>query len=401
MKKFYLLLFTTVLILSCVNTVSAVNWVKKSVQFPGDGRENAATFVTGGKAYLGTGYIYKNYNNVFFKDFYQYDSNTEKWTKIADFPGEARYDAIAFSVNGKGYVGLGKGKDDNLKDFYEYNPNNNTWERIADFPDSRRGAVVFVIDNIAYVGTGYDGELKNNFYKYESGQWTPIAALPTSEARDNATAYTLNGKAYIVSGGYGPGVFGGTDSIWEYDPATNTWKYFGYFGLVSNMYQSYVSGDKPYVLLRNELYAFNYDDNRFRKIDDDIFPDMEQLSDGALFTIYDIPYMTLGTYGGFFNPTENLDLWYDADAIKNTANVKSILKDNLSVYPNPVQDHFVISGVSGAQITVSDMTGQLLLKKDNIGDQEIISVPGWNQGIYLLTINKNGSSITQKLIVKK
>ena len=33
--------------------------------------------------------------------------NTSMWTQRADFAGEAWRDAISFSINGKGYVGLG------------------------------------------------------------------------------------------------------------------------------------------------------------------------------------------------------------------------------------------------------------------------------------------------------
>ena len=321
MKKVYLHLLTVSFVLNCIGTASAVNWVKKDSPFPGDAGENAVSFVIGSKAYVGTGYLYKNYQNEYFDDFWQYDSETEIWTKIADFPGDARNEAISFSANGKGYVGLGYSRSgwDSFyyKDFYEYDPENDTWTKIADFPDARTGSVVFVINDVAYVGTGYDRdleELKSDFYKYESGKWTAVASLPTDEARDNATAYALHGQGYVVSGGYGPGVFGATDSVWEYDPVSNTWKKNGYFSIASNLLRSYVSNNTPYVLLRNELYKYDSEDGWLYT--GTVLDDMKDISNPTLFVINNIPYLTLGTYGGFFDSFENSDLWYDADAVK-------------------------------------------------------------------------------------
>lgn len=51
---------------------------------------------------------------------------------MSDFPGEARNNAIAFVLNGKGYVGLGTNSTTMFKDFYEYDPATDTWTKIAD-----------------------------------------------------------------------------------------------------------------------------------------------------------------------------------------------------------------------------------------------------------------------------
>ena len=394
MKKIYLHLFVIILVSGCVNTAFAVDWKKKSVAFSGEGRGSAASFVIKDKAYVGTGY----YNNVFFKDFWQYDSDKETWTKIADFPGEARYEAVSFSANGRGYVGLGwGGSSGSLKDFYEYNPDNNTWTKIADFPDARSGAAVFVINDVGYIGTGYDTSLKSDFYKYESGQWKAIASLPADQARNQATAYTLNGKAYIVSGGAGPGALGGTDSMWEYNPATNTWQSAGRFNLISNMLHSYVSDNIPYVVLYNDLYKYDSVNERFSKIGS-VFSDMTDISGETFFVIRNVPYMAFGTYGGFFDSKTNKDLWYDADAIKDTG-IESLHIADFEVYPNPVSEYFVVSGMSGAQISILDLTGQLLLTRSNISDKETVSVSGWQQGVYLLIMKKEKNNIVKKLII--
>ena len=56
-----------------------------------------------GKGYFGTGYDGSNK----LSDFWEYDPTANSWTQKADFPGGARYDAVAFGVSGKGYIGCG------------------------------------------------------------------------------------------------------------------------------------------------------------------------------------------------------------------------------------------------------------------------------------------------------
>jgi len=59
--------------------------------------------------------------NQYQKDFYEFDSSANKWTRKADFSGSARENAVGFSVNGKGYIGIGY-ESGYLKDFFEYFP---------------------------------------------------------------------------------------------------------------------------------------------------------------------------------------------------------------------------------------------------------------------------------------
>lgn len=181
------------------------NWIKGS-SFEGRPRGGAVSFVIGAgdseTVYIGTGYDGKDALNTFYKYNIQ-----EGWNRIADFPGTARREAVAFTANGKGYVGTGVDEDDNrLDDFYEYDPTANTWTKVAnDFiGGARQDAVAFSIDNIGYVGTGYgwqEGEDRNNlkdFYKFENGNWTKIAF--DGEKTRNSTSFVINGKAYVVSG---------------------------------------------------------------------------------------------------------------------------------------------------------------------------------------------------------
>lgn len=398
--KVLLSIFLTAILFAGVSTsANAVDWTKKSNPFPGEGRENAVSFVIGNVAYLGTGYVYKNYSNVYYKDFWKYDSSSDTWTQIADFPGDARYEAVSFSANGKGYVGLGSSENKICNDFYEYNPGSDSWTKITNFPDARYGAVSFSINNIGYVGTGYDGTaLKSDFYKYENGAWVAIASLPTSEARIYATAFVVGDLAYVAGGGHEPGVFGAFDTKYEYNPKTNTWSREGYNSVLSsNILLSYVSAGIPYIAVYDDLYRYNAEE-RFYEPLGDVFQLGDFFSKETFFVINDVPYMSLGSGGSFFSPTLNIDLWYDADAKKQTG--IAAIKENIAVFPNPATESFVISGAFGANVSIFDLQGHIIYEQKNIGQTEIFYTAGWAKGVYLIRIQNGSNKTIHEVIIR-
>jgi hypothetical protein len=65
-------------------------------------RERAASFSIGG-----IGYVCAGLDTVVREDLWQYDPAFDAWTQLADLPSTQRRNPVAFSVNGKGYVGTG------------------------------------------------------------------------------------------------------------------------------------------------------------------------------------------------------------------------------------------------------------------------------------------------------
>ncbi|RXQ96814.1 galactose oxidase [Ancylomarina salipaludis] len=229
--KLLLLIFIVLECVSCDNKNNTLqgNWIQAG-SFEGEPRSGAVSFTIGDDAYIGTGYRkIRNYDETedehCLKSFYKYNLKNG-WMKIADFPGKARHEAVAFSINGKGYVGTGVDIDGNrLKDFYEYDPETNTWKEAPEFiGGARQGAIAFSINNIGYVGTGYgvlDGEDENylkNFFKFESGEWTDLGLYP-GEKTAYSTSFVIDNKAYLVSG------HGSLDDVWEFDPSVSSVKY--------------------------------------------------------------------------------------------------------------------------------------------------------------------------------
>ncbi len=222
MKKLFLIVVVLVLVSGCKkSTVEYIgNWIKRS-DFEGVPRGSAVSFVIGDKVYFGTGFN-SGQDSEYLKDFWMYDNARDFWTRLTDFPGEPRIGAVAFTINGKGYMGLGYNGKVKLKDFWEFNPATNVWTQKADFGGTARyGAVGFALGNKGYMGTGYDDNDNRDFYSYDpaTNAWTQIASMGGSK-RQYSVAFTINEKAYVTTG-INNGV--NLTDLWQFDPTTNTW----------------------------------------------------------------------------------------------------------------------------------------------------------------------------------
>lgn len=225
-------------------TVTVNPWVSKK-SFPGGGRNSAVAFSIGGKGYIGLGESV----STFFKDFWEYDPSANTWTQQADFPGEGRMGAVAFSIGSKVYVGTGKGESGNLfKDFWEYDPATDTWTQKADFGgEARYAAVAFSIGDKGYVGCGDPSGSwgATDFWEYDpaTDTWTQKADFGGSK-RYGAVGFAVGGKGYIGTGGLGDL----QKDFWEYDPAKDTWVQKADFGGgIRSGAVAFVIGDKAYV----------------------------------------------------------------------------------------------------------------------------------------------------------
>ena len=204
------------------------NFWQRVDSLPGVGRSAAVAFSIGDFGYTGLGFD----GDDELRDFYRYDPTADEWTQIADFGGTARRNAVAFALNGKGYVGTGD-DGNTLKDFWEYDPAEDAWTQIPSLGGSKReNSIAFVIGDFAYVGTGSDnGALELDFWRFDPGLLTDSNGFPWIRMtdldeeddyeiiRENATAFTMNGLGYVVTGIRGSI----TNTVWEYDPITDFW----------------------------------------------------------------------------------------------------------------------------------------------------------------------------------
>ena len=138
----------------------------------------------------------------------------------ANFGGTARNGAVGFGLGTKGYIGTGyDGTSKN--DFWEYDPFANSWTPKANFSGTARfGAVGFGLGTKGYIGTGSDGTSKNDFWEYNptTNTWVQKADFAGS-VRLYATGFNIGNKGYI---GTGYNITRLKD-FWEYEPISNTW----------------------------------------------------------------------------------------------------------------------------------------------------------------------------------
>jgi N-acetylneuraminic acid mutarotase len=226
------------------------NWIELS-QFNGDARMGAVAFTINNISYVGSGYN----GEERLVDFWAYNPEQNSWTQKANFAGTARNSAIAFTAAGKGYVGTGWDGYSYLSDFWKYDPGLNSWTEVADLADyggtARYGAVAFSIDDMGYIGTGYDGNYKKDLYIYNPVADTFGAISFDGDKRRDAVAFVIDGKGYICTG-IENGEY--VNDLFEYDPGTKIWTKKRAISNVSD--EDY---DNKYTILRAGAVVFVMD----------------------------------------------------------------------------------------------------------------------------------------------
>lgn len=198
-------------------------WVRKA-DFPGSARWGYISFSIGRKGYVGLGVSIKNGQKTdLLKDFWEYDTETDKWTRLNDCPS-ARIEALAFAVNGKGYILRGENMFQQLTDMWEYDPITDLWRECPGIPGySRLNAVTFVVENNAYVLGGYNG---NGSFLADLWQYNPIHNIWTRKAdfpdggRIGMYALSFDTKAIL---GEGAGEKAYNRAMWQYTPSLDQW----------------------------------------------------------------------------------------------------------------------------------------------------------------------------------
>jgi len=198
-------------------------WIARQ-DFPG-AINSASSFAINGKGYVYGGLIYGYRTN----DLWEYDPTFNTWTKKASPPfARPRHAAASFVINGKGYIVGGNTEESGAtvrsRDTWEYNPATNTWRQRQNLPEGREGATGFSINGKGYLAMGITtGTIfRSDVFEYDPvlNSWTTKSTLPDVPGRSRAVSFVINNKAYI---GTGYGRFDYFQDFWEFDPQTNAW----------------------------------------------------------------------------------------------------------------------------------------------------------------------------------
>lgn len=212
-------------------------WTRKS-DFPGKGRVGAIAEVFDGKAYIGFGYnsgvgVYGT-DTVAFPDWWLYNPENDSWTKKSDFPKRTPdMDAPVVSCSSFVYrqwiyiLSLGV-KNYKYRDVWRYDTQTDTWEQMSDFPGERRAVAVSCTDGKRYFfGLGYYGYLANDWWEYfpEKDTWKQRKSMPDA-GRINALAFSVKNRFFVSTGRR----WGGTQTtgffyndVMEYDALKDVW----------------------------------------------------------------------------------------------------------------------------------------------------------------------------------
>jgi len=175
---------------------------KQLALFPGEAKNDLFCAVIDSCIYTTEGFS----ANTFSSDTWKYEPKTNQWTQLTSCPVK-RTNVAGFTIGKDLYVGSGF-KIWNYKDFYCYHTETDTWSRIADLPEARILAKGLSINGQGYImlgrywnGSLNGGKLLSDVLKYDplTNKWTQCGDFPGG-GRQNMVVFSIGGKGYIVGG---------------------------------------------------------------------------------------------------------------------------------------------------------------------------------------------------------
>lgn len=308
-----------------VDTLTVYPW-HYVTDIPGLPRTQAVSFAIGTKAYIGTG-VYQN--DMYLEDMWEYDTETGIWTQIANYPEGQVRGLTAFSVNGKGYVGLGYRRNgtnegEPLNTFYEYDPISNSWTRIQDYPGPMNGNNLhdaFSWNNKGYIATAKEDESGVYLYEYDqnANRWNIKSTYNFN------TFDVMDGYSYVSANAIGSniycyvrwvrGVFSTqVQTFFQYDTEFDIWiEKDCSFPITYTKMENFVMGDNLFMFSGN-LYAGVHNNTVYKYYPETNTWTDNEVSEARPFRYNPVKFV-IGNklyYGGGDNEGNHTDLWvYD------------------------------------------------------------------------------------------
>lgn len=224
--------------------LSGANWTQKK-SFSGVARMFSTSFTVNNKAYLGLGTTeYTDRAAKALNDIWEYDPSIDTWTQKANFPGEKRYGAVAFTIFDVAFVGLGGAESGRKQDFWQYKPATNSWSLMGDMPEQISGFA------FATGGKGYVVNTRNmELWQIDFGVWGKQKTLPFSAS---GARFVINDVVYLLDT---------SKNLWKYASSTDSWTKLGVFPGAYNYNKGLVINGKGYLFGRadDNYAAWEYD----------------------------------------------------------------------------------------------------------------------------------------------
>jgi hypothetical protein len=250
------------------------------------------------------------------------------WAAESQLNGPARSEAVSFVINNFAYVGTGwDGLNTRYSDFWKYDQSNNIWIQVASMPGTARSSAFGMSSNgKGYVGTGYDGfNYLNDFYQYDpsSDSWAQKANFAGSP-RYESVAFGLGNFGYAGTG------FDGSNALkdfYKYDPSQDVWTAIGFsgnkrYGAVTFLYNNsaYLVTGVNSGTMQSDFWKFDPDSTKWTELRHINNYSSDSYDDGytnivrwnaAAFVIPPYAYLSTGENGQYYTYTWQYDFVHD------------------------------------------------------------------------------------------
>lgn len=280
------------------------------------------------------------------------------WVSRSIFDGVPRSNAVSFVIGNMGYAGTGYDGRYYLNDFWQYNIDGDYWVQKATFPGvARTSASAFSINGKGYLGIGYDGLNRlSDFWEYDpiANSWEQKADF-AGGPRMAAVEFAVNNMGYI-----GTGYDGSNErkDFWKYDPTIGEkgeWtEIYGFGGNKRMDGASFVIADKVYVGtgVSNNSYVTDFwmfdsaTEVWTKKLNLNAEDDYSIIRSNAVgLSINGLGYIATGSSGGavgtLWEYTPSTDTWENITTLEGSAR-----QDAISF--STVDRGFVLFGRSGS-----------------------------------------------------
>lgn len=388
-----------VILVSFISLVSyAQSWEPKAELPNSFGVHHPVTWGIGEYGYSVTG---TNRDRLPTKEFFKYDSNTDTWEEMPEFPGSERGFSIGTIYKDKGYIGFGASESQYLGDIWSYDPISETWDSLTTCPCEPRIHPSFVIvDDRIFVGLGGgpSGNL-NDWWEYDMNDdsWTRHANLP-GPVRHHPFQFTVGGHVYTGMG-HGNGAI--YNDWYKFDIEKNAWEIMNNFPGEARVagtqfdhagYGYVLSGDGSdhNFMDTGEFWRYDYITDTWEQLPP--HPGTSRWAPGS-FVVKDQVHFLAGQNRSQGRLT--FDMWAFPLEARPTSTTTGE-KEKLEVYPNPAADYIMVEDFENIErVELISIEGALL--KSWLEPGEILFIQDIQSGTYLLRFTmKTGEILTRK-----
>lgn len=380
----------SVLFLFLSSFVHSQNW-SSIAAVPSVGRDDAVAFSLNGFGFVVTGNLggFTESNKLF-----QFDPHTNSWTEKATFPGTARQYSGVFVLENKAYLIGGYSETGlALKDVWEYNGFTDSWTQKNDFPGfARWHATATSIRNTAYFGMGTTADSTlSDFWKYipDSGSWFQLASYPGGPNRSVLGFPLLDDLIFGEGFDINPISYSG--SWYAFHSTTETWSSFpalpagkrAYGTAISNGFSAVVCGgmDENSVF-HNDCY---YLDHTKKWQSASPLP-VNGLRGAKGFSLNGNFFIGTGLNQNFTRVSD----FYQWNSVPKTPE-ESLL------FPNPSKDYFRLITETNAKVSVFNVGGYLV-KQYQANDAGFLEITNLPIGLFLVFIEGKDRTEVRKMV---